>query len=269
MQSLDLNLASRPFRNNTLVWTAHALAAALLLSFSYWNARTYLDESRTWKTLKTGLRGVEQHLVELDLREQRAEAGIRRIDVEDLDNQTQTANGFIARKALSWTRLFNLLEVIVPYEVRMTAVRPMFAADPGAERRSPEGSVPVAIQGTARNLEAFLELERALITDAHFAQVEPEKSDIEEGGEVLFDLRFLYYPEGLPAGREAVELPHVLEAAAETPATRSELEALDRANVPPGTSGGEPAIAPPAPKLPPKPAVGGGAPPPQKPKRPR
>lgn len=34
MLTLDLNLASRPFRNNTLLWGGYGLTALLLLAFT-------------------------------------------------------------------------------------------------------------------------------------------------------------------------------------------------------------------------------------------
>src|SRR4029434_3738126 len=104
----------------------------------------------------------------------------------------------------------------VPYEVRMTAIRPVYGTREAASRgrtATVEGTVPVDIEGTAQSLEAFLELERALIVDPHFADVEPIRSESSPRvDEVKFQLRFLYDPDGRLGG-EHPSIPHVLDAA--------------------------------------------------------
>ncbi len=228
MQILDLNLASRPFRNNTMLWLGHGVAVLLLVGFSAWNARSFVSEGRRYREARNGLQGVERRLQDLDERERRASERTGRFDRRDLEASTATANAFIVRKALSWTRLFNLLEAVVPPEVRMTEIRPIFQTQQGDDGARIAERVPIGVEGRARSLEAFLELERALITDRHFSQIEPEKSDVIEGGEVQFDVRFLYFPEGKPVEGDVVDLPHVLEAAAEEAASPRDLEALER-----------------------------------------
>jgi len=96
-------------------------------------------------------------------------------------------------------------------------VRPIYGtrqADAGGSRNGLfEGTVPVDVEGKAQSFESFLELERALIVDPHFAGVEPIRNETSPGSaEVTFQLRFLYDPDGRLTG-EHPELPHVLEAA--------------------------------------------------------
>ncbi len=270
-QPLDLNLASHPFRNNTLLWAAHGAACAILVAFSVWNVNAFLDASRSLQSLKGQVEVIDQRMNALEVRDQRAQAGIARHDIKDLSVQAATANDVIYMKALSWTRLFNLLERVFPPEVKTIAVRPTFgpAAHPGREQALPEEAVPVSIQGTAQSIEAFLELERSLIMDTHFDQVEPEKTDLLQGGELAFEVSFMYYPEGRPAGTKVPELPHFLEAAAAEPAAPGDRPApggeggpaeAGAASAPaPAPAASAPARKPPAPPAPPR-AGRGGAP---------
>ena len=246
-QPLELNLATHPFRNNTLLWAAHGVACASLLAFSIWNVNAFLDESGSLKELRGQVAQVAQRMSALDLRDQRAQAGIARHDLKDLSVQAGTANEVILMKALSWTRLFNLLEKVVPYEVKTVAVRPAFGSVTrgGPEATLlPEEAVPVSIQGIAQSIEAFLEFERSLLMDTHFDQVEPEKTDVVPGGEVAFQVRFLYFPDGRATSRTVPDLPHFLEAAG--------AEAASPQDVPQGSEGRESdaAAAPPAPAAP-------------------
>jgi len=217
MKTLELNVASRPFRNNTPIWAAHGILLFCVVAFSVWNAHTAITAKQKLDALQADLGSVERQLGELDRREESAIKGIRVFDPKTLQFQADKANDIILRRGLSWTRLFNTLEQVVPYEVRMTAVRPIYgarqAAGGGSRGTVFEGTVPVDVEGRAQSFESFLEFERALIIDSHFANVEPIRSDSPPGSsEVTFQLRFLYDPDGRLAG-EHPAIPHVLDAA--------------------------------------------------------
>ena len=217
MRSLELNLASRPFRNNTPIWSAHGLLFAGVVAFTAWNAQTTLDITRKLTALQADLGSVERQQGDLDRREESAVTGARQFDLKTLQVQADKANDIILRRGLSWTRLFNTLEQVIPYEVRMTAARPDYGTRPSASGGSKdavfEGTVPVEVEGIAQSFESFLELERALIVDPHFAGVEPIRSESPKGSaEVTFQLRFLYDPDGRLAG-EHPAIPHVSDAA--------------------------------------------------------
>ncbi len=217
MRALELNVASRPFRNNTPIWTAHGLLLAGVVAYSVWNARTAMTATRNLEALQEDLGSVERQLAELDRREDDAIKGIRVFDLKTMKVQADKANDIILRRGLSWTRLFNTLERVVPYEVRMITVRPIYgmgqAAAGGPRGGIFEGTVPVGVEGRAQSFESFLELERALIVDPHFAGVEPIRSETPVGSsEVSFELRFLYDPDGRLSG-EHPEIPHILDAA--------------------------------------------------------
>jgi len=217
-RGLELNLASRPFRNNVPIWTAHAVIAAGLLGYSAWNVHTFLDARQKLASVEASIGSTERRLADLDRREREAVAGIRLFDPKTIDLQADKANDIIRRRGFSWTQLFNLFERIVPYEVRMSAIRPVYGTREAEARgrggkTSFAGTVPIDVEGVAQSLEAFLEFERALIIDNHFAEVEPVRTDSQPGvPEVKFQLHFLYDPEGR-IGEERPKLPHVLEAA--------------------------------------------------------
>jgi hypothetical protein len=217
MRPLELNLASQPFRNNVPIWTAHGVLLTAVVSFSAWNMHAAIDATRKLDALQADLGSVERRLADLDQREEAAVKGARVFDPKTMQIQADKANDIILRRGLSWTRLFNTLEHVAPYEVRMTTIRPVYgtrqAGSGGAKDNVFEGTVPVDIEGNAQSFESFLELERALIVDPHFANVEPVRSETPPGStEVTFQLRFLYDPDGRLAG-EHPEIPHVLEAA--------------------------------------------------------
>jgi hypothetical protein len=235
-RGLELNLASRPFRNNVPIWVTHALIAAALVGFSAWNVHTYFDAGRKLDDVEASIGSSEKQLSDLDRRDRDAVAGIRVFDAKTLDQQADKANDIIRRRGFSWTQLFNLFEKIVPYEVRMTTIRPVYGTRE-AEVRSRggkvtfEGTVPIDVEGMAQSLEAFLEFERALIVNNHFAEVEPVRTEQQPGNqEVKIQLHFLYDPEGRIG--DAPKLPHFLDAAKKAAAEGGEAPPSALENLP-------------------------------------
>jgi Tfp pilus assembly protein PilN len=217
MRPLELNLASHPFRNNTPIWVGHALLLAAVVAFSAWNVLAWRDANRSLAAVRSEIGSSDKQRADLDVRESKAERAIDGFNLKLLRVQANKVNDIILRRGLSWTRLFNTLERVVPYEVKMTAVRPSYGTREAeaAVRRgdAQEGVVPIDVNGVAQSLEAFLEFERSLIVDPHFTGVEPVRSETTPGNaEVRFQLHFLYDPEGR-LSEDHPNLPHVLEAA--------------------------------------------------------
>jgi hypothetical protein len=161
----------------------------------------YFDYGDRLANLKQSVETIDRKMASLELRSRRAIDGASKFDVRYLALQSSRANEVIERRALSWTRLFNQLEKVQPYGVRMLSIRPVYlsAADrrtSGKEDPAAEGGVPVSVEGNSQDLEQFLEFERALLADDHFDRVEPERSSLtRNGNEIHFELRFFYYPD--------------------------------------------------------------------------
>jgi len=204
MLALDLNLASRPFKNNTLLWAGYASGLVLLAGLSVWNVFSWWDHARQLDELRQTVGSIEGQMESLDQRERRARQGIAGFDVKALGIQAFKANEVIAWRVFSWTRLFNLMEQIQPNDVRMSSIRPLFRAGRRAEELGTEGvtaeqAVPVSVQGLAKNYNAFLELQQALLASGQIDGVFPERMHHADSGEVLFDLTFIYKPHQAPS----------------------------------------------------------------------
>lgn len=198
MQSLDLNLATRPFKNNTLLWIGLGLAVAGLAIVTTLNIRTYREHEVLLGSLRAEVDQIDDEFDALEARSVDAEEKIESFDIEGLAIRAEKANEVIRWKAFSWTRLFNLLQDVQPNDVQMASIRPVFrleGLDRDARLADKTESVPVSVEGLAKDLRSFLELERALIRDPHFSRIDPERYDIDDkSGETFFSLRFLYDP---------------------------------------------------------------------------
>jgi hypothetical protein len=203
---LDLNLATRPFRNNTLPWAAVLVGAIALVTLTWWNVSTYMDYGDRLDRLRDDLRNFDARMAALEQRDLRATRGINEHDLEFLTVQTVKANSVIELKAFSWTRLFNQLEEVLPYDVRMTSILPVFRIGqrPAATDEPDDDGVPVTVEGVAKTLNDFYDLQRNLLSDPRFDRVEPDRHLPGDTGDVVFKLRFRYYPDapGEPAPEE-------------------------------------------------------------------
>jgi len=224
MIPLDLNLASRPMRNNTLLWVAHAALALAILGGTTWNVTAYVRYDRDLEVLNAERDSFESRMSDLQSRENAAQRGIGRYDLTDLNLRADKAGDVIERKALSWTRLFNRMEEVLPYEVRMATIRPVFdfGRQGQGDREKMGGGIPVSVEGSAKTLQAFLEFERALIQDPHFDQIEPHRFNRGDADDVVFEMRFLYFsdaeaPEPDVPGEEQSASQVVADGAVESP----------------------------------------------------
>jgi hypothetical protein len=206
VQAVDLNLATRPFKNDTLLWIGLVVAVALLGFLSWWNVTTWREHRRLLADLRESQISIGERFGALDRRDQQALRQVDAVDLPVLVTKADKANEVIRWKSFSWTRLFNLLQEIQPWDVQMTSIHPVFRGDRRGARNELEDleQVPVSVEGTAKTLRDFLAFERALIFDPHFDRVEPDNIATDDNsGETIFRLRFLYDPR---VGVEA-ELP--------------------------------------------------------------
>lgn len=121
---IGINLASEPFRRERAVLVASALVSGLMLaSFAalglmVWNEHQAKTEERH------AIEKLEKQVAAVD-KEQVGVNGVLRTagNTETLERNL-FLNNLIARKGISWTRIFNDLEHVMPATVRLVSVRP-------------------------------------------------------------------------------------------------------------------------------------------------
>ncbi len=208
MRPLELNLATRPYRNNTLVWAAYIGLCAAAAAFSYWNVSSFRHYGRELAELDRVQGNLDQERRDLTDRHRKILRDVKKYDRVAIGRRTSKANEVIDWKAFSWTRLFNRLEAVLPYNIKMTSVRPVFR-NRDRERDEPDErrSMPVKVEGLARNWDSLFELETALIDSVSFGRVLPRHIDKMDNGELAFSIEFAYFPDELdPAEAPAIEV---------------------------------------------------------------
>jgi hypothetical protein len=220
VQAVDLNLASRPFKNDTLLWSALLAALSVLTFVSWYNLQTWLENRALLGDLRESQASLRQRLDGLERRDSAALRGIDKYNLPALGAQAEKANEVIRWKSFSWTRLFNQLEQVQPWDVQMNSIHPVFRTTGRGMRDEIEDpdQVPVSVEGTAKTLKDLLAFERQLIFDPHFDRIEPESyANDETTGETVFRMRFLYDPRVSVEEQEpeAEAQPEAQEAAAD------------------------------------------------------
>ncbi|HEV8335259.1 MAG TPA: hypothetical protein VGR67_02445 [Candidatus Polarisedimenticolia bacterium] len=186
MRAIDINLATRPFRNNTLLWTGFGFAALTLAALTVVNVWVFLGYGSTMRQHRQDFTSKEQRRDSLARDERLLSVKLTKLDFKGLAVQSEFANDAIRRRTFSWTRLFNRLEGVVPPTVMMTAIRPEIQAD----------GISIVAEGTAKDQEGLLQFEENLIRDLHFARIYPGSERREQRGQDLrFSLKFDYVPE--------------------------------------------------------------------------
>jgi Fimbrial assembly protein (PilN) len=124
VKRFDLNLSTRPFPAYRLLNAALFLVFAVLLVISVWQAYGFVRFSAMAREIRDSERNVRaeaeslgSHVAALASKLDRPEASAKLSEIGFL-------NGLIARKDLSWTRLFSDLEDMVPDSVHLVSLRP-------------------------------------------------------------------------------------------------------------------------------------------------
>lgn len=185
MKTIDVNLSSKPFRNNTLIYLFHGVLLVIVLSATVFNTYYFFHYRKVETDLKEKVNNSQFNISQLQQRDKKILEMISRKDLKDIIKKSGFANNAIVLRKFSWTGLFNDLERVLPYSVRMQSIRPV-VKDRGIEIR---------VDGLAKNLKSFLEFEKNLQEDRNFARVKPENYRKMAGSDIGFSLIFEYRPE--------------------------------------------------------------------------
>jgi Tfp pilus assembly protein PilN len=185
---LPLNLASdpqenlRPYHFGIVVG---CLLAAVLLG-------TLIQKERRYRTeFRTIIGQTQQKGAEIDRLEQEdleLENWLSTSEVKQIRDRSAFLNSLILQKSLSWTRMFQDLEEILPVQARVTAIRPSFNQSLQAELNLSIG---------AESVDPLVELLKRLETSEQFGTPlvsgQQFPSDISRDREILLDLATGYW----------------------------------------------------------------------------
>jgi len=193
MADSDLNLSTQPFPAYRLATVALVSVLVVLVVLTVWQASGFV----TYSNLARSIRPFEQeNRVEADALGKHVaelESPLSRPESTAKLNEIGFLNQLILRKNLSWTKLFAVLEDIVPDNVHFTSLKP----DIG-----PNGTVTLSLGVRARSIADVTEfvkrVEKSPLFENVLVKIEEkvdETKDLAVGTDVDVTLSTVYYPQ--------------------------------------------------------------------------
>ncbi len=184
----EINLSTRPFPAYRLINIALAAIVIVLIVVSVWQGVGFARYSRLSRSLRPGEQEARVESASLGTRVAELEARLDRPEAAAKLNEITFLNRLIARRGLSWTRLFANLEDMVPENVHLTNLTP----DIGAS------GVTLHIGVRGRSIEDVKEfiarLEKSPVFENVIVSAE-EKRDPNVATDVDVTLSAIYYPQ--------------------------------------------------------------------------
>ncbi len=190
MKPLELNLASRPYRNDAPIVAGLVALAVLAVAMTAHNAYTWFTADAQQAALLERLAGHRSEMARMKAEEQRLRKELAAVDAEVLGAQVQFVSSVLAQRNFSWTSLLNSLEDVLPWNVKLISIRPGFEGT---------GRVRIVLRGMARDLGAFLSFQDVLERSAAFSDVTPGNysyvaRDSRADERIQFDMTCIYEP---------------------------------------------------------------------------
>jgi len=121
---IPVNLASQPFRRDRAILVASgALGVLLILLLVFLLSLNSMESGAVAQTRKEIAR-LQSRIRALSAQQSRQDAILRQPENAEVLERSLFLNALLYRKGISWTRIFSDLEKVVPYNVRITVIRP-------------------------------------------------------------------------------------------------------------------------------------------------
>lgn len=151
---IPINLASQPFRRDRAVLVASGALGVLLVVLLVFLLSLDRVESGQAAETRLEIARLESQIRALSQQQARQDAILRKPENAEVLERSLFLNALLYRKGISWTRIFADLEKVVPYNVRIMAIRPSFSGQNQVSLDMTIGSdSPAAVIDLLKNLE--------------------------------------------------------------------------------------------------------------------
>jgi hypothetical protein len=121
---IPINLASQPFRRDRAVLAAFVAASLILLGTLGTLITLILADRALLADVRTDVNSLNRQIRAATVEQERLDAVLRRPENAEVLERSVFLNALLYRKGISWTRIFADLEKIVPWNVKVLAIRP-------------------------------------------------------------------------------------------------------------------------------------------------
>jgi len=225
---ININLASHPYelareykRRMTILIAALAALAVMLVG--------YIVYQRTQsRSINRQLADLQRQMDVLNREESQARALLNRPGNRTIADQSEFLNDLFARKSMSWTHIFTVMEKIVPPELHVTSMKPEY---------SKTGDLVLHVIVATDSRDRANELMRNMEKSNHFREpkvlaesVVANTSEQGQSGNTQFDIAAIYVPGSMEADEnqaadgasDPTAAPNASPAMANAPASRAQ-----------------------------------------------
>lgn len=125
---IAVNLASDPFRRDRPMIVASTVVAVLLSFLFVMLVVLAMRERDRAAEARETLGRMERQMQVLEREDAKLQGVVRQPQNAEVLERSVFLNGLIARKGVSWTRIFEDLEKVTPHNVRLISIRPQISA---------------------------------------------------------------------------------------------------------------------------------------------
>ena len=120
---VPINLSTEPFRRDRPLLVGSIALATLLVLLLLFQVFTIVNERRQAADIRTAIDRESAQLRSITTQQARLNGTLRRPENAEVLERSLFLNTLIDRKAISWTKIFEDLEKVMPYNVRLVSVR--------------------------------------------------------------------------------------------------------------------------------------------------
>lgn len=159
---IPINLASQPFRRDRAM-LAGSIAVCVLLTVTLGILAVLISSDRAQMAdVRQDIGRLNQRIRLLNAEQAKLNAVLTKPENAEVLEQSVFLNTLIYRKGISWTRIFADLEKVVPYNVKITTIRPSIDA---------QNHVTLTMTVATEATEPYLKLVMALESSPLFGEV--------------------------------------------------------------------------------------------------
>ncbi len=213
---ININLASQPYevareykRRMTMLIAGLAMVAVVLMAYIFY-------QRAHSRIINRQLADLQRQMDALNHEEAQARAILNRPANKAVADQSEFLNELFARKSMSWTHIFTVMEKIVPPELHVTSMKPEYTKT---------GDLVLHVMVATDSRDRAEELMRNMEKSTHFHQpqvlaetVVTNTSDQGQSGAIQFDIAAVYVP-GTMEAEESQTADNSTGAAAASPKT--------------------------------------------------
>jgi len=122
---IPINLASQPFRRDRALLAASIAVSALLVVTLGVLVSLAIADDRQMADTRADIARLQAQLQTLTAEQAKLDAVLRKPENAEVLERSVFLNDLLARKGISWTRIFADLEQVLPHNVRVIQIHPL------------------------------------------------------------------------------------------------------------------------------------------------